>query len=248
MVFKDKTLNPYYQENEITIYHADCFEALATLTDKCVDVLVTDPPYFQPAVHYVPSRTEDRPRRSLADTSILQHFFSDFALAAVRVLKDTASIYIFCDGQSYPILFNAFYPLVKKVRPLVWDKTQSMNGYTWRHQHELIAWAEMENAPRIATGDGDVLRCEAVPVAERLHPAQKPINLLLKLLEKTPVGAVVLDPFCGSGTTAAAAFRSGRGFIGAELDKNYCDIAKGRLREGSGPCLLGQQALGFAVA
>lgn len=45
-----------------------------------------------------------------------------------------------------------------------------------------------------------------------------------------PVGATVLDPYMGSGTTGVACLQTGRRFIGIELDKGYCAIARKRLR------------------
>lgn len=237
-------MKPYYEEKGITVYHGDCVDVMRSLPAQSVDSVITDPPYFQPASHYVPTRTEGPARKTLADTSILQHFFSAFISECARVLRNDGSIYVFCDGQSYPIAFTALYPFVKRVRPIVWDKITSFNGYTWRHQHELIAWGELEETPRIATGDGDIIRCNAVPVSERLHPAQKPVDLLLRLIEKTPKGGTILDPFCGSGTTAVAALRAGRNFIGAELDGNYCDIAARRLGQTELPTR-GQGLLSF---
>lgn len=239
-------MKPYYEENGITIYHGDCVAVLQSLEASSVDAVITDPPYFQPASHYVPTRAEGAPRKTLADTSILQHFFNVFICECARILRSDGSVYIFCDGQSYPIAFTALYPFVKRVRPIVWDKLVSFNGYTWRHQHELIAWGELEETPRIATGDGDIIRCGAVPVGERLHPAQKPVELLMRLVEKTPSGGVVIDPFCGSGSTALAANRLGRKFIGADLDANYCDIAVSRLQESDLPLLNRQEVLAFA--
>lgn len=222
-------MKPYYEENGITIYNGDALDVLATLPESSVDAVVTDPPYFQPASHYVPTRTEGAARKTLADTSILQHFFSAFVSACARVLRNDGSLYVFCDGQSYPLAFTAMYPHVKRVRPIVWDKIVSFNGYTWRHQHELIAWGELEETRRIETGDGDIIRCAAVPVGQRLHPAQKPVDVVSRLLEKTSVDSLILDPFCGSGTTGIAALRTGRSFVGVELDPNYCAMAKARL-------------------
>jgi DNA modification methylase len=56
----------------------------------------------------------------------------------------------------------------------------------------------------------------------RLHPTQKPINVLRPLIESfCPIGGLVLDPFCGSGSTRVAATHAGRECIGIELDANH---------------------------
>jgi site-specific DNA-methyltransferase (adenine-specific) len=63
------------------------------------------------------------------------------------------------------------------------------------------------------------------------HPAQKPLDLLKRIvLASTNENDVILDPFCGSGTTGVACkCLKNRSFIGIEIDKNFCDLAKKRL-------------------
>ena len=64
------------------------------------------------------------------------------------------------------------------------------------------------------------------------HPCQLPIHLLERLiLMATDEGDIVLDPFSGTGTTALAAKRLGRNFIGLELDKEYVQISENKLRQ-----------------
>ena len=62
------------------------------------------------------------------------------------------------------------------------------------------------------------------------HPTVKPIKLMTYLIELgCPPNGVVLDPFCGSGTTCISAKQLGRKYIGIELDEGYCEIAEQRL-------------------
>lgn len=217
--------------SEWRVIQGDCLDVLRSMPTASVDALICDPPYFQPAAHYCGPRGEDTARKTIGDMSILEHFFKSFIHEAARVVKPDGSFYLFCDGQSYAIAFTGLYTVSKRVRPLIWDKVTSFNGYTWRHQHELIAWAEREETPRLPTGDGDVLRCRAVPVGERVHPAQKPVELLASLIRKTPEGGVILDCFCGSGSTGMACVQTGRDFIGIEIDPGYCDIARRRIAD-----------------
>ncbi|WP_461248208.1 DNA-methyltransferase, partial [Treponema sp. R6D11] len=65
------------------------------------------------------------------------------------------------------------------------------------------------------------------------HPTQKPLDLLKRIvLASTTENAIVLDPFCGSGTTGVACNSlPKRFFVGIEIDKSYCDLAKKRLSE-----------------
>jgi len=64
------------------------------------------------------------------------------------------------------------------------------------------------------------------------HPCQLPIHLLERvILMSTDEGDIVLDPFAGTGTTALAAKRLGRKYIGFELDEEYVQISEGKLRQ-----------------
>jgi site-specific DNA-methyltransferase (adenine-specific) len=64
------------------------------------------------------------------------------------------------------------------------------------------------------------------------HPTVKPIKLMAYLVAMgSRPGDIVLDPFCGSGTTCVAAYLLGRKFLGIEIDKEYHNIAEARLRE-----------------
>jgi len=67
----------------------------------------------------------------------------------------------------------------------------------------------------------------------RVHPTQKPVTLMEWCMEmaKVPKGATVLDPFMGSGTTGVACVKTGRNFIGIEIDETYFKIAQKRIED-----------------
>lgn len=67
---------------------------------------------------------------------------------------------------------------------------------------------------------------------EGKHPTQKPEYLLERIiLASTEKGQVILDPFCGSGTTGVEALRYGRRFIGIDVSEEYMEISKRRLEK-----------------
>ncbi|HSH38931.1 MAG TPA: site-specific DNA-methyltransferase [Chthoniobacterales bacterium] len=77
----------------------------------------------------------------------------------------------------------------------------------------------------------DIPNVKANHVEKTRHPCQFPIALAQRLIEAlTLPGHLVLDPYAGSGTTAAAAIFSGRGFIGAEVEESYHSVAAERMR------------------
>ena len=62
------------------------------------------------------------------------------------------------------------------------------------------------------------------------HPTQKPLEIIEHMVKAScPPGGLVLDPFLGSGTTAVAARRCGRDFVGFELNADYCKLIEQRL-------------------
>ncbi|HEX7643561.1 MAG TPA: site-specific DNA-methyltransferase [Burkholderiaceae bacterium] len=67
------------------------------------------------------------------------------------------------------------------------------------------------------------------------HPTQKPLEIIERMVKAScPPGGVVLDPFMGSGTTAVAALRTGRHFVGFELNPDYCAQIERRLARAAG--------------
>lgn len=78
----------------------------------------------------------------------------------------------------------------------------------------------------------NVLVCTKIPLDDRLHPAQKPVeltNFFVSLL--TNPGDVIVDPFCGSGSTLVSAAMCGRSYIGGDIDANNCAVAASRPRK-----------------
>jgi adenine-specific DNA-methyltransferase len=76
----------------------------------------------------------------------------------------------------------------------------------------------------------EIPHVKAAHVEKTIHTCQFPIALVIRLIQAlSQRGAIVLDPFSGSGTTGAAAILTGRRFIGAEMDVRYVDLAKQRM-------------------
>jgi site-specific DNA-methyltransferase (adenine-specific) len=78
---------------------------------------------------------------------------------------------------------------------------------------------------------------------EYSHPTEKPTAVIERCIEMTtPPGATVLDPFMGSGTTGVACVRTGRNFIGIEIDPTYFAIAERRIAEAQAQLALPMEA------
>jgi site-specific DNA-methyltransferase (adenine-specific) len=88
-------------------------------------------------------------------------------------------------------------------------------------------WLEMGYNPKDVWA---VSRLHAIHSERVDHPTQKPLEIIERMIKAScPVGGLVFDPFMGSGTTAVAAKRLGRHFIGFEVNPAYCEIIQQRL-------------------
>mgnify|MGYP006921301689 CR=1 FL=1 len=190
----------------------DCLEILPTLSG--VDAVVTDPPYgigrdggrLSTSSHGGRKPYEfkgwDRSRPSG------ELFARLFQLAPVQCIW----------SGNY---FAEHLPA--KMGWLVWDKGQDICSSDCE-----LAFTSRDKALRRI-----VLNRAELAVDGTQHPTQKPVSLMrwcLDILE-IPVGATVLDPFCGSGTTGVACVQTGRNFIGIEIDPKYADIARRRIAD-----------------
>jgi len=111
---------------------------------------------------------------------------------------------------------------------LAWDKV-TRNGLKLRIAEIELAWTNCVGRPRCFR----YLWSGAYREDERgdsFHPTQKPIALMQWCIGiARPEPKVILDPYCGAGSTCIAAKQLGRKYIGIEINKGYCDIARDRL-------------------
>lgn len=85
-------------------------------------------------------------------------------------------------------------------------------------------------AEMLDRGMGSVLTSANVSPTTRVHPTEKPVDLLARLIKAVP-GDDVFDPFMGSGSTGVAAIRAGRRFIGCEINPDHFATACKRIGE-----------------
>ena len=209
----------------------DCLEILPTLPAGSVDAVITDPPYSTPVVTAIGRQKV----KNFGDLSIQETYIRVFKKELERVMKPAAPIFLFCDDDYYPSIFRAFYDW-QCSQLVVWDKGKIGMGTPFRKRHELIFYANRETLDYNRT-DGithypTVLQYRPVEGKERLHRAQKPVELIEDLIKGfTSEGDMVLDCYMGSGTTVVAAHRQGRRAIGCEINPEYYEIAQKRIQE-----------------
>ena len=213
------------------IIQGDCLKVLPTLPDESVDLVLTDPPFYLPVRNYASRDKKWRPK--IADTSIMRNFFESVFKEYRRILKWSGHLLCFCDPISYPIFFYSAYNHFHIVRCLVWYKGKNyfpLGKGAWRHSFELILHARDRGASFKKENRQDVIESKVVPNKDRLHPAEKPVKLLEKLIDAVvPVNGIVLDSFLGSGAVMEASRNTNKSCIGIDNDSGYCEIARSRV-------------------
>lgn len=202
-------------------------EGIQKIASASIDTIITDPPYFIGMTH-------NGKKGNYNDLIIMKPFFDSLFSEFSRVIKENGKVYIFCDWRTYAF----YYPLLLKhisVRNmLVWDKI-SGPGSSYAFTHELILFAEKDtpymkgsNIFRIPGFSAGAKKTNG----EMLHPTQKPVEVIEKFItDSTKEGDLVLDCFMGSGTTAVAAKKLNRNFIGFEIQEKYITISENRLKQ-----------------
>lgn len=218
-------MNPYYDDDGITIYHADCLEVLPVLHDR-IGVVIADPPYFLPQNQYRPAMR--KAARHWSSFTFPTLALREHAEKISSVCTENHEEYWFFDEVSLSVAYPLFYERFYGLKLLVWDKGRIGLGGKWRRKFELILHSYDHGLVYDKTGDGDILTFKSQTDTE--HPYEKPVKLIAKLLERS--SGVILDPFMGSGTTLVAAKTLGRRAIGIEIEERYCEMAAERLRQG----------------
>lgn len=205
---------PYYQDEVVTIYNADCRKVLPFL--ERFDLLLTDPPYG----------IGDKlgPRKRTDQNQWAKHF-NDGAPEWDRTTPASHVIGEMVEAADLAIIWGGqFYDLPAGRCWLTWNKI--VRGWS-SSEHEL-AWTNLDKPNRAFDYSHGQLATEG----KSFHPTQKPLPLMRWCLGLVPDAATVLDPFMGSGTTLVAAKLEGRKAVGIEISEKYCEAAANRLSQG----------------
>lgn len=207
---------PYYQDDYVTLYHGSALDVHEWLA---ADVLVTDPPY---GVAYVSNSSKRGPSRPIAGDDS-------------PALRDDVLDLWHQPGTRPALVFGSW----KVDRPertrhrLIWDKGNSPGmgdlSIPWGLGDEEIY---VQGAGFVGKRGTNIIKAPVLSAGDPRrpdHPTPKPIPLMENLIERTPPGWVVADPFAGSGATLLAARNLGRRVIGVEIEERYCELIAKRL-------------------
>lgn len=219
------------------IYNEDCIEGMKRIPHKSISLVLTDPPYNIS----VKNNFHTMRGRAGIDFGEWDKGFDllKWIRPAVATLKEGGSIIIFNSWQNMSYIKDELTKCDTTVKEMIiWKKNNPMprnRDRLYVTSCEYAIWAVKGkgwsfNRQR-DTYENTVFEYPIVSHKYRLHPTQKPINLIEDLINiHSDKNDTILDPFMGSGTTAAACINTNRNYIGFELDRTYCDITNDRIK------------------
>lgn len=232
------------------LLQGDCLELMVDIPDKSIDLILTDPPYLiskksgfnsggawnnaeDKRLQKTPPKTDfgEWDKKEIDFYTVFKEFY--------RVLKPSGTLICFFDIWKMQYLKQiAEENKFKQLRLIRWDKTNpvpvnSKLNYLSNATEYALTCVRGSKPTFHSEYNPGIFKYPICSGKERTaHPTQKPLNFMQELLKiHTDVGDIVLDPFMGSGTTGVACINMNRDFIGIELDKDYFNIAQGRINE-----------------
>lgn len=223
-----------------TIQNIDCLDGFKQIPDESIDLILTDPPYGI-------SRELNCKNKRLGTTARLDFNFGKWdqfneAWFNIAVKKTKGWIISFCAKKDIGFYWNILEKNgFKAIDVIVWQKPDPvpLNGKT----KLLNAWEAAIIGKRPGayfTGKckHNIFKYQAPKGKDRIHRTQKPLGLMEELiLLTTKKDDLVLDPFLGSGTTAVACIKTGRNYIGFEINKKYYKQSLKRIKDAPVPLL-----------
>ena len=215
-------LKPTWERDGIALYLGDCLQVLPQLAAGSVDLCFFDPPYGIGIAKW--------------DTAFDCAKVADLCK---EKMGDGTQLYATCS----PHIVSAMMELFDGGRLLTWCKPnlplrKNLNDWEWSTEF-IVRWCKGKPSVFHKPHGEDARDYWRLPVENGFlnpdgfhHPARKPMCLLLRIVESSSdEGAMVVDPFMGSGTTGVACVRTGRRFIGIEIEPKYFEIAVSRIEQ-----------------
>lgn len=245
---------PAIEAPGLAVYAGDSMALMQGLPDAAVQAVVTDPPYSSGGLMRGDRTAKTSAKYVLTGTvRKLPEFSGDnrdqrshlkwcawWLSECFRVTAPGGVLLMFSDWRQLPTMTDAVQMAGWVWRGLVpWDKTEATRPQMgwFRAQCEYVITAT--HGPMLREQDRLHRVClpgisrNGVEAREKRHITGKPITVMEHLLRAVPAG-VVLDPFCGSGSTLIAARRRGLSAIGMEVAPEYVEVTRERLRDGEG--------------
>jgi len=230
------------------IINGDALQELRKLPSDSIDVIVTSPPYNKG--HWSRNRNinngfKTKSRRieygNFKDNLKPEEYEKqqkEVISECLRILKPTGSLFynhidILSRHQTIHPKFVYDFPL-KQI--IIWNRknTPKLDKSYFFPTTEYIFWIQKTKTSRTFFNRREAIMNKAIwdlsPDTKNKFPAPFPVELPFNCIKACcPKGGVVLDPYCGSGTTGVASKKLGMKFIGIELSKEFCELSEDRI-------------------
>lgn len=218
-----------------TVYNMDFIKGVKYISDKSIDLVVTDPPYKLVQGGCTNKAVTLKGATNLKNGNVFDNNsikFSDWIPEIYRVLKENTHCYIMCNDRNLKeLLIESENAGFKLLNILVWKKKKHSPNRYYLKNAEFIVFLRKGGAINI-NNMGTFQCLEIDNVKNKFHPSEKPIELMeIYINNSSKENDVVLDPFMGAGSTAIACINTNRNYIGFELDSTYCDITNKRIQD-----------------
>jgi site-specific DNA-methyltransferase (adenine-specific) len=207
-----------YYLNKVFCGHA--LNLLQPILGECVDACISDPMFGCRSSHSVYDWGIDPAQ---GDPAKHWRYHQPMYEECRRVLRPGGVLAWSAFAQFYPY-FQEWFGGHRVWSLTRFGRTRAASGHIW-----VVQTKDQQPVPFPPDRDG-VISYQGLGRLGKLHPCVKTVEEMLFLVESlTTPGQIVLDPFCGTGSTLVAAQRLGRRWVGCDLNRNYCKIALWRL-------------------
>lgn len=197
----------------VTLLCGDCRKIIPSLPDGLVKMVLTDPPY---GMDYRTNRTKEKGPEIVGDHDLeyAYRLLTTVMAATVPTMLADAWFYLFCNNDLRDLLADTEELrriMEEKIQPgydeIIWAKPVGSGDTTnsrYRSSYERVLVFK-KGQPKLFGHPGNLIWADRPGKDVKLHPAQKALYGLTEMtLQATNPGDVILDPFAGSGSTAAA--------------------------------------------
>jgi site-specific DNA-methyltransferase (adenine-specific) len=242
MSWKDKfpKENRYFETENGILYNGDCIEIMKTLPKEYIDFILTDPPYNISKENNFSTMRNKRVGIDFGDWDKNFDLFS-WLEYGISLLNKNGSMFIFNSWRNIGEIAKFAEKIGMDTKDCFrWEKSNPIPRNRDRRyiaDYEFGVWLVKKNAKWVFNRQNEKFErpkfiSSVTSGKERTkHPTQKPISLMAHLLKiHSNENDLILDPFLGSGTTAVACEKLNRKWIGIELNEEYCEITKQRIK------------------
>ena len=225
------TKEAVFNGNGLQLMRGDCMEMMKQIPDKSVDLVLTDPPYGIDYQSCWRKEKEKRHKKIENDKTTFLQFIKEIQ----RIIKTDGAVVIFSRWDVQQKFMDEMEKWNMKPKGvLIWQKGGGGMGdlrKAWALDYETaIYWTNKEFKFQNGRPASSVLKVAKVPAEKLTHPNEKPVELLQIIIrEMCKKDGTVLDCFMGSGSTGEAARKSGRNFIGIEIDEQWYEFAQKKI-------------------